>query len=89
MGFIISFIDLLFTIFIFAIVARALISWLPLSPYHPVVRFLDQITEPVLAPLRQFIPPIGGAMDITPIIAIIVLQIVQQIIHSILIGMFR
>jgi YggT family protein len=88
-GFLITFIDLLFTVFIFAIIARALVSWLPIDPYHPVIRFLDQITEPILAPLRQFIPPIGGAMDITPIIALIILQILQSIVHAILIGMFR
>ena len=89
MGFIITFIDFLFTLLIFAVIARALVSWMPMDPYHPFIRFLDQITEPILAPLRRYIPPVGGAMDITPIIAIIILQIAQQIAHVILVGMYR
>ncbi len=84
-GLVITFIDLLFTILTFAIIIRALVSWLPIDPYNPFIQILDQITEPILAPLRRFIPPIGGAMDITPIVALIILQILQAIIDN----MFR
>lgn len=82
MGFLITFLDLLFTILSFAIIARALLSWVPIDPYNPIVQFLYQITEPILAPLRRIIPPIGGMMDITPIVALILLQILQTIIVS-------
>ncbi len=82
-----NFFDLLFTVLSFAIIARALISWLPIDPYHPIVQFLYQITEPILIPLRRVIPPLG-MMDITPIVALILIQILQTIIHRILLIYF-
>lgn len=88
MGFLINFFDLLFTLLGFAIIARALVSWLPIDRYHPIIRVLDQITEPILAPLRRYIPPIGGMMDITPIVALILIQILQAIVHRVLVNMY-
>ncbi len=82
MGFIVTFFDLLFTILGFAIIARALLSWIQVDPYNPIIQVLYQITEPILAPLRRYIPPIGGMMDITPIVALIILQILQAIVDS-------
>ncbi len=82
MGFIVTFFDLLFTILGFAIIARALLSWIQVDPYNPIIQVLYQITEPILAPLRRFIPPIGGMMDITPIVALVILQILQYIVDS-------
>ncbi len=83
MEILLNFFDLLFTVLSFAIIARALISWLPIDPYHPIVQFLYQITEPILVPLRRVVPPLG-MMDITPIVAIILLNVLQAIVHSIL-----
>lgn len=88
MGFLINFFDLLFTLLGFAIIARALVSWLPIDRYHPIIRVLDQITEPILAPLRRYIPPVGGMMDITPIVALILIQILQAIVHRVLVNMY-
>ncbi|MBI5652402.1 MAG: YggT family protein [Chloroflexi bacterium] len=84
MNLIINAIDLVFTLLIFAIIARAIVSWLPLDRYHPAIQILDSITEPILAPLRRVIPSVG-MMDITPIVALIGLQILQAIIRSLLI----
>lgn len=78
-------IDLLFTLLTLAIVARALISWFRVDPYHPAVQFLDQITEPFLAPLRRVIPPMG-MMDISPLVAILLLQAIQQILVALIAG---
>ncbi|HEX7588772.1 MAG TPA: YggT family protein, partial [Anaerolineae bacterium] len=65
MSYLVTFLDLLLTILGFAIIARALLSWVSIDPYNPLVQILYQITEPILAPLRRVIPPIGGVMDIT------------------------
>jgi len=81
-GFLVTFLDLLFTILGFAIIIRALLSWVQIDPYNPIVQILYQITEPILAPLRRYIPPIGGMMDITPIVALIILQILQAIVDN-------
>ena len=82
MGYFVTFLDLLLTILGFAIIIRALLSWVSIDPYNPLVQILFQITEPILAPLRRIIPPIGGMMDITPIVALILLQVLQAIIDS-------
>lgn len=86
MGLVITLVDWLFTLYTWAIIARAILSWLPMDRYHPIIAFLDRITEPLLAPLRRFIPLIG-MMDITPIVALLILQVVQAIIYNVLIGM--
>lgn len=78
----------LFEIYVFILIGRALISWFPLhagSPLIGVVRALDRLTEPVLAPLRRLLPPIragGMAIDLSIIIAIIGVQIIAQIVLS-------
>ena len=77
---VVQFFDLLFTILYIAILLRVILSWVQIDPYHPLIVILDQITEPFLAPIRRFIPPMG-MMDITPIVAIILIQVLQRIIH--------
>lgn len=83
MDFLFTFFNMLFTLLWFAIIARVLVSWLPVDRYHPAVQILDQITEPVLAPLRRVIPPMG-MMDITPLVALVLIQILQAIVNSVL-----
>ncbi len=85
--FLINFFDLLFALLALAIIARALLSWIAIDPYHPVAVFLNQITEPILAPLRRYIPLIG-MMDITPIVALILLQILRVLVHDVLINLY-
>ena len=74
-----KFIDILFTLLELAILARVLLSWFRVDPYHPAVAFLYQITEPILRPLRNVIPPLG-MMDISPIVALILIRIIRAII---------
>jgi YggT family protein len=83
MNFLRYFIPLLFNLYSFLILARVLLSWINVSPYHPAVVFIYEVTEPVLRPLRNIIPPIG-MLDISPIAALILLQIVESIILSII-----
>jgi YggT family protein len=83
MSFVIRFIDLLFDLFYLAILARVLMSWVNIRPDHPVVRFLYDITEPVLAPIRRIIPSMG-MMDLSPVAAMILLYIVRVILDSVL-----
>jgi YggT family protein len=70
---------------IWLIIASAIVSWLVAFDVinmrnrlaNQVVRFLDQVTRPILRPLRRFIPPLGG-LDLTPMIVIIVLMAADQ-----------
>jgi YggT family protein len=79
-----QFIGILFQALILAIVARALLSWFNLGPGHPVVRILYDVTEPILAPLRRVIPRIG-MFDITPIVAILLLELAQRLLFGLLV----
>jgi YggT family protein len=85
MSLLVYFVNLFFTLVSLAILARVLLSWIRVSPYHPAVEFLYRITEPILAPLRRAIPPIG-MVDISPVIALILLQVIQQVLVAIIRG---
>jgi YggT family protein len=72
-------------IYSYVLLARALMSWIPnLDPYNPIVQFLLQITEPVLDPIRKLIPPLGGVMDISIIVAFFGIMILQYVLMSII-----
>jgi YggT family protein len=77
----------LFTVYLILIFIRILLSWIPRLPYNPVlhaiVTFVHDVTDPYLRIFRRIIPPVGGGgfgLDLSPIVAIIVLYIVQAIV---------
>ncbi len=71
-----TFIEILCEVLTIAIFIRAIMSWFPSSPDNRFVIILYQVTDPIMNPLRRLIPPIGGTIDITPIIAIVLLQVI-------------
>ena len=82
-----GYVNALFIVFIILIFIRVLLSWIPRMPYNrylaAVVDFVHQVTDPYLNLFRRFPPPVGGggfALDLSPILAIIVLFIAQAII---------
>jgi YggT family protein len=54
------------------ILVRLVLSWFQPSPYHPVIRFIVRVTEPVLAPARRIVPAVG-VVDFSPILVFLVL----------------
>lgn len=81
MGTVILFVHYLVFILTWAIIIRALVTWFPISPDNPIIRILDEITEPIMAPLRRVVPRMG-MIDITPIVALLLLQLLDQILVS-------
>ena len=77
-------INLLFTLYSFAIIIRSFLPILGVDHFHPVMRFLIQITEPLLAPLRRYVPPFGG-FDLTPLVGLIILWILEQLVRMLFI----
>jgi YggT family protein len=69
--------EILLNILCILIFFRAVISWVNPDPFNPLVQFLNRSTDPILAPIRRFIPPLGS-MDISPWIATIVLYSVNK-----------
>lgn len=73
--------DLTINIYIFIVIARALISWVSPDPYNPIVRFLHSATDPVLYRLRRLLPFLqAGGFDLSPIALLLLLSVIQQII---------
>ena len=65
------------------ILARVLMSWVRVDPYSPLARTIYDLTEPILAPVRNLLPPMGG-FDFSPIIVLIGIQLIGQILISVL-----
>lgn len=63
-------IDLGLTLYMWIIIGRALISWVNPDPYNPIVRFLYRSTEPVMEPIRRWLPLRNMGVDISPIIVL-------------------
>ena len=62
-------------IYIWVIIAAAVISWVTPNPYSPIVRLLRRLTEPVMAPIRQLLPPWKTfGLDFSPMIVILLIQ---------------
>ena len=78
-----QFVDYLFSALIIAIVARALLSWFNLQPGNRLSVILEEITEPIIAPIRRVMPRIG-MLDLSPLVAIIVLQVIQALLRGML-----
>ena len=77
MTLLVELIAILLNVLVFAIFARAILTWLPIDREGPIVRTVDAITEPVLEPLRRVIPMVG-MIDISPMVAIVVLSIISS-----------
>ena len=74
-------IELIIQLYSFIVLARVLMSWVNIDPYSPLARAIYNLTEPVLAPVRNILPPAAG-LDFSPIVVILLLQVVGQILVS-------
>lgn len=77
-------VDLVFSIYMFIVIARALISWVSPDPYNPIVRFLHNATDPLLYRLRKLLPFSTGGIDFSPMILIFLLYLVQEVLVRLL-----
>ncbi len=80
-----SVIDLLFTLLELIVFARVMLSWLPISPWHPAARWLRRIGDPILRPFQRVLPSFSG-IDFSPLLALAVLYVLQQVVHSLLVN---
>jgi YggT family protein len=84
-------VEVVFQVASLAILARVILSWLPMAgiridPYHPLIRILYQITDPILDPIRRFAT--FGMIDFSPIVALFLLQIIRSLLETLLRGSF-
>ena len=69
-------VGLLVNIYFFALLAMIILSWVAAGSRHPAIYLLYQITEPVMAPFRKVLPPMGG-LDLSPILVFVLINIIQ------------
>ena len=69
--------DILLSLYFWVIVVRAILSWVNVDPYNPVVKFLNSITEPVLYPIRRRMPDNIGGIDFSPLVIILAIVFLQ------------
>jgi len=65
------------------IIIRAVMSWMRVDPRNQFVRILNAVTDPVLDPIQRVIPPIGGNLDISPVVAILLVQLLREVVARI------
>lgn len=71
-------IDIILTVYMWIIIARALISWVNPDPYNKIVIFLYRVTEPVLRPIRRIIPRHSLPIDFAPLIVLLIIIFLQS-----------
>ncbi len=82
MNYIIRAINLVVLLFTILIILKVFLSYF-MDPYHPVRLWIDRIVNPLLRPIQKLIPPIGG-LDISPIILLVIIQLLGGLLKSIL-----
>ena len=70
---------LVLTVFLVAVIIQVILSWVSPGHYNPVIGLVNRIAEPVLKPIRKFIPPLGG-IDLTPLFASMLLLVVKMLV---------
>lgn len=96
MPFLATLIGTAINIYIFVIILHVAVSWLivfkVLNAENPqaqnLITLLKKLTDPVMKPVQKYVPPIGG-IDITPIVVIIALQLLNSLLISLLVSIFR
>ena len=88
-----NYVSALFLVYIVLIFLNVLSSWIPRMPYYPWLRavldFIHETTDPCLNLFRRFLPPLGGgglAIDLSPIVGVIVLFVLQAIVVGLIAG---
>lgn len=63
------------------VVVRCLLSFIPHNPYQPVIKFIYDVTEPMMAPFRKILPAAGG-IDFSPILLFVVIQVLERVVAA-------
>jgi len=75
-------ISIIITAISILIIADVVLSYI-LDPFHPIRRFLDGIVQPLLAPIQRILPPVGG-LDFSPLVLLILLDLLSRVLRGIL-----
>lgn len=82
MSLLITIINTIVSVLSFTVIIYTLLRFF-LSPYHPVMNALSRVIEPILTPIRKYVPPVGG-LDFSPVILIIAIQLLGTILAALM-----
>lgn len=71
-------IDFVLSAYMWIIIGRAVISWVNADPYNPIVRFLYDVTDPLLSRIRRVVPVVAGTIDLSPMVLILAIIFLQS-----------
>ncbi|MBU6145989.1 MAG: YggT family protein [Paenibacillaceae bacterium] len=77
-------VELAYNIYFFMIIVYILLSWLPNAQSSAIGQWIAKLVEPYLSIFRRFIPPIGGVIDLSPIVAIFCLYLIKSGLYSVI-----
>ena len=81
--------SMVLTLYMYIIIARAVLSWVSPDPRNPIVQFLYRVTEPLLFWMRKKVPLVAGGIDLSPIIVIFAIIFMQQFLVGTLLRLAR
>lgn len=81
--------DLALNVYMWVIIARALLTWVNPDPYNPIVRFLYNVTEPVLGWVRSRVPVVFGGLDLSPLLVLLGIVFLQRFLIATLFDLAR
>jgi YggT family protein len=79
--------DVVMNIFLFIVIARAVLSWVSPDPFNPIVRFINNVTEPILYPIRARLPVHFGGIDLSPIVVFLGIIFIRTFVVNTLMQM--
>jgi YggT family protein len=84
-GYLIYFINLLAQVITLLVIVKVILSYF-MSPYHPIRETIDRIVNPLLDPIRRIMPS-TGMIDFSPLVLLVLMQILRSVLISILVGL--
>ena len=75
-------VELLLWAYFYIIIARAILSWVNPDRFNPIVRFLYRVTEPVLRPIRRRLPTMAMGLDLSPMVVLVVIYLLESFVVS-------
>jgi len=75
--------NMILSLYVWLIIGRALSSWFSPDPYNPIVQFLYRSTEPLLSPIRNALPYLGG-IDLSPIVLLLAIEFFKSFLVNLL-----
>jgi len=84
LGAVANLINLVLVVYMWIIIARAILSWVNPDPYNPIVRFVYRVTEPVLRPVRDRLPTLQMGLDLSPMVVLLGIYFLKEFLIPVL-----